>query len=53
MKHNFILGTICCCLTVFMAVVSLIEKQPSLTPAVILFVATMYFAGRHMDKHHD
>lgn len=53
MKHNLILCTICSGLTLLIGVVHSIVKESMLTPGVILFVATMYFAGRYFDQGLD
>ena len=53
MRHNLILGCICVFLETLLLVGGLIVGDIKLTPVIILLVAGLYFAGRHMDKHHD
>jgi len=53
MKHNLILSLSCSGLSVLATIFEFISGGRDFTCAVILLVATMYFAGRHMDEHDD
>lgn len=53
MNHNMILGGICSALGVLVGISGFLTEQNTLTPAVILFVAILYFAGRDMDQKNN